>query len=330
MIPTDTNRALKNKLVFMAKILACCLILVLLLISCVGGETQPVPEIETEQVVSQPQVTEQPATSTSTLVVPTDTTQPTNTSTPTETPVPPTTTPTPTETPIPATPTVDIDATIRSANILLFEDMFFSRYIKQAMDEAGYVYTDIGDRIGTFKNEMLSDTQWDLIIAAAEGRGGVEGEFFDYIKLQLDKGASVIMEIWILDWVVGGRIQPILYECGIDFQANWVNPSDRGVYWIDPDHPLANEPNEVSLKRFVNYWIGDVGDLVELSPGSQAQIIGGTSGDSATRNGLITVCYDGRLILQTFSTHDHPQEEMVNLWQNYIYYAMKNRALSGE
>jgi hypothetical protein len=220
---------------------------------------------------------------------------------------------------------VDLAAAMQSAKIILFEDMFFSRYIKQALDEGGYTYTDVADRLGTFQKELTSDTKWDLVIAAAEGRGGVQGEFFDYINQQLENGASMILEMWTLDRVHDGRIQPVLEKCGIEFQDDWVNPSNRGVFWADPSSQIANEPNEVTLTRFTNFWEGDVGDLVMLSPASQATILGSADEANATMDGLITVCYDGRLLLQTFSTHDHSQDTMVKLWQNYVYYMLSNR-----
>ncbi len=280
---------------------------------------------------SAPPVTEavvEPAT-----IPPTSTTAPTDTPLPSPTPIPPTETPLPstsTATAIPPTetqpaPTVDIKAAIQSANIILFEDMAYSPYIKEALDQGGYTYTNVADRLGTFQKELLSDTKWDLIIAAAEGRGGVAGEFFDYIAKQLDNGASVIMEIWILDYVAEGRIQPILEKCGIEFQGNWANPSNRGVYWVDDTLPIANEPNKVSLTRFTNYWDGDVGDLVSLAPNSSAQILASADEPNSSHNGLLTVCYDGRLLLQTFSTHDHPEATMVQAWQNYVYYMLSNR-----
>jgi hypothetical protein len=300
----------------MKRLLILCIVFLMLFSACNLTATPAAP--------TQP-IQEEPSPS---PVPPTDTPPPTATPEPSPTPVPPTDTPTPlppTDTPVPPTPTVDLVAAMQSANIVLYEDLFFSRYVKTALDEAGYIYTDVGDRLGTFQNELLSDTKWDLVIAAAEGRGGVQGEFFDYIYQQLEDGASVIMELWILDWVAGGRIQPILDECGIDFQANWVNPSNRGVFWTDPAHPIANEPNQVSLTRFTLFWEGDIGDLVSLTPGSSATILGSANEGNASRNGLITLCYDGRLLLQTFSTHDHPQETMIQLWQNYVYFMLSNR-----
>ena len=293
-----------------------CIVFVMLFSACNLGAPAPTATQPVQEIVE------------ATPIPPTNTPEPTATLEPSPTPVPPTDTPTPlppTDTPIPPTPTVDLAAAIQSANIVLYEDLFFSRYVKTALDEAGYIYTDVGDRLGSFQEELLSDTKWDLVIAAAEGRGGVQGEFFDYIYQQLESGASVIMELWILDWVAGGRIQPILDECGIDFQANWVNPSNRGVFWTDPAHPIANEPNQVSLTRFTLFWEGDIGDLVSLTSGSSATILGSANQGNPSRDGLITLCYDGRLLLQTFSTHDHSEETMIQLWQNYVYFMLSNR-----
>jgi len=278
-----------------------------------------------------PTATSQPLQPTAVPALPTTapsaTLQPSATSIPpTETPLPPTSTPTaipPTDTPPP--PTVDVEALIKSANIIVFEDMVYSRFIKEALDDGGYGYTDVADRLGTFQKQLLSGTKWDLIIAAAEGRGGVAGEFFDYLKDQLENGASVILEMWTLDYDAGGRIQPILDKCGIELQANWVNPSNRGVYWVDNNLSIASEPNEVSPSTFVTFWDGDVGDLVKLSSGSSAQIFASANKPNPSQDGLITLCYDGRLLLQTFSTHDHSEGTMVDLWQNYVYYMLSNR-----
>jgi hypothetical protein len=291
----------------------------IILSACQSGTVAPAVET---QAPAQP--TAIPPTAT---VAPTDTPQPSPTPVPpTETAVPPTEAPTdvpPTDTQ-PA-PTVDIEEAIKSANIIVFEDMFFSRYVKKALDEGGYTYTDVADRLGSFQKELLSDTKWDLIIAAAEGRGGVSGEFFDYLNQQLDNGASVILEIWILNEVAEGRFRPILDKCGVEFQANWVNPANRGAYWNDDTNPFATTPNTVSPSRFSNYWDGDVGDLVSILPDSDATILASANEPNTTRDGLITLCYGDYLLLQTFSSHDHSESTMVDLWQNYIYNMLVNR-----
>jgi len=311
----------------MKRVFLLALILVMFASACSGGGSP----------VSQAQPAQEQAAATQaepTAIPPTATTEPTATPEPSPTPVPPTNTPVPptaTPTEIPPTntptpePTVDLQAAVKSAKIILFEDMWFERFIKPAMDEAGYEYTDVGDKVGTLKNELLSDKKWDLLIAAAEGRGGVEGEFFDYIQQQLDAGASVILEMWTLDWIAEGRIKPILEKCGIEFQKNWVNPSSRGVFWSDPNHPIANDPNQVMLNRFSNYWTGDVGDLVRKTKGSTATILASADQANSEENGLLTLCYDGRLLIQTFSTHDHAKATAAQAWQNYIWFMLSNR-----
>jgi hypothetical protein len=305
---------------YLLPILLNLVLILVLLTGCNASATQSAP---TQPAAVQPTETARP---TDTSIPPTNTPVP-----PTNTSVPPTSTPVPpTNTPVPPTPTVDMEAAMKSAKILVFEDMVFDPYIKTALDKAGYKTTYVADRMGSFKKEIQSDTKWDLVIAAAEGRGGVQGEFFDYIKQQLDGGASVIMEMWTLDTNAKGRFAPVLEECGIQFQANWINPSNRGVFWTDASHPLANEPNQLSLTHFTNYWVGDLGDLVSKTPGSKAQIVASANAGNPEKDGLITVCYDGRLILQTFSTHDHAAADAVKLWQNYVYFALKTRIQNGQ
>ena len=306
---------------YMLPVLLNLVMIIVLSTGCSVSTPQSAPT-QTQLVQAQPTETTRP---TDTAIPPTNTPIP-----PTNTPVPPTSTPVPpTNTPVPPTPTVDMEAAMKSAKILVFEDMVYAPYIKTALDKAGYKTTYVADRMGTFKKEIQSDTKWDLVIAAAEGRGGVQGEFFDYIKQQLDQGASVIMEMWTLDSNAEGRFAPILEKCGIKLQANWMNPSNRAVFWTDPSHPLANEPNKISLTHFNNYWTGDVGDLVSKTSDGKAQIIGSANAANTDKDGLITVCYDGHLILQTFSTHDHPSADMVKLWQNYVYFALKTRIQGG-
>jgi hypothetical protein len=39
--------------------------------------------------------------------------------------------------------------------------------------------------------------------------------------------------------------------------------------------------------------------------------------------GVIAICHDDRVIIQTFSSHDYRQEDVVRLWENYIYTTLK-------
>ena len=132
--------------------------------------------------------------------------------TPANTPAPDPTQPkTPTE--IPPTPTPDIDAMVKSAKILLFEDMageYEVRYVKNALDIMGLSYTDVGDASGEFKTQLLSGTDWDLIIVSNEARSNIQGEFFVYLNDHLSNGTAEIIEVWALDEIASGKISNIL------------------------------------------------------------------------------------------------------------------------
>ena len=85
---------------------------------------------------------------------------------------------------------------LKSAKILLFEDMSASRHIrivKEALDEAGYFYLDVGSAKGWFKTQLLSGVAWDLVIAAAEADRQFGGEFCDYIVSQVGRGSAAVV-----------------------------------------------------------------------------------------------------------------------------------------
>jgi hypothetical protein len=254
------------------------------------------------------------------------------TSQPTE-PPPPTALPLPTETPLPTpeppTPTPDIDTWMKSSNILLFEDIagaFLVRYIKDALDGMGLPYVDVKDAVGDFKGQLLSGTDWDLIITGVEARSGVQGEFFSYINDQINRGSSVILEVWNLDDVGGSKASTLLTNCGVKFQKDWWNPPDgsRSIWWLVPEHPIFHEPNDgVLLSHYNLQWFGDAGDFIMKLPGSDATILAGNLAWEKDNHGTIAICKDGRFIIQTHSTHDYHKEDMMRLWQNYIYNALK-------
>ena len=257
--------------------------------------------------------------------------EPTPTAAPTNTPLAPPPTETPPPTDVPPTPTPDFEAWMKSAKILLFEDVageYMDRYIKTALDTMDLTYVDVKDAVGDFKAQLLSGTDWDLIITGVEARTGVRGEFFDYLNDSLNNGSSVILEIWDLDELAGGKISSLLLRCGIKFQADWWNPPDetRSIWWLAPDHPIFHEPNEgMSLAHYSVYWSGDVGDLIKLGTGGDATLLAGNLAWEKGSHGTLATCLDGRFIIQTFSTHDYHKEDAILLWQNYIYYGLKNR-----
>jgi hypothetical protein len=265
----------------------------------------------------------------SNAVPPTATSAPTSLA-PTEPPpsvAPPTELP-PTSTEVPPTPTPDFPGMIKNAKILLYEDMagtYQPRYIRDALDIAGLSYVDVGDASGNFKQQILSGTDWDLIIVGAESRSKVQGEFFVYLLDEINKGTAVIIEIWNLDDIGGGKFSSILTKCGLEFQSDWYNPKSPSLWFLAPEHPVFHEPNEgISLVNYLGYWKGDSGDLIRLSPGSEATLLAGNIATEKQRYGTLATCLDGRVIIQTFSSHDYHREDVTRLWQNYVYFTLKS------
>ena len=258
---------------------------------------------------------------------------PSNTATPAPSATP-TITPTRTETPVPPTPTPDIGAFKNTAQILVYTDGLTTQdflsgtapvnYVIQALEQAGYHFVDTTGRVGDLKNE-LSNKQWDLILVSAEDRASVRGEFFAQLRTQLKGGAVIVLESWIFDKDDDFSTLFLLDDCGIRVQDDYTDSHGRAISWSQPDHPLLTVPHSnIDLTRSINFWSDDIGDLIELAPGSSATILGSLNG-STRDQGVLTVCHDNRLILQTFSTHDHHQEDMIKLWQNYAYYGLQQR-----
>ncbi len=150
------------------------------------------------------------------------------------------------------------------------------RYIRDALDIAGLSYVDVGDASGNFKQQILSGTDWDLIIVGAESRSKVQGEFFVYLLDEINKGTAVIIEIWNLDDIGGGKFNSILTKCGLEFQSDWYSPKSPSLWFLVPENPVFHELNEgISLVNYVGYWKGDAGDLIRISPGSDAILLAG-------------------------------------------------------
>ena len=135
----------------------------------------------------------------------------------------------------------------------------------------------------------------------------------------------MIIEHWNLDDLSGGQAATILTRCGVRI-SDWWDPPDtaRSLWPLYGEHPIWHEPNEgMSLANYTLYWIGDVGDFMKLVPGSDAILLAGVYAQVKDQNATLATCLDGRLILQTFSSHDYHREDVVRLWQNYVYNALK-------
>ena len=104
--------------------------------------------------------------------------------------------------------TVDVEAMYENANILLYEDIHYDpgvlRYYRETLDRMGLKYNDVGSAKGNLKMELVAGAPngkpWDLVIIASEHHGkSIPGEFFNYAVEALDKGSSVILEVWFVD-----------------------------------------------------------------------------------------------------------------------------------
>lgn len=282
-------------------------------------EVQPQPTATTK---TQPQ----PTATTETQPQPTATTetQPEPTATTEAQPAPTATTEAPAS-------DVSFEEWMKSANILVYEDMAgvftISRYVEEALDRMGLDFVDVKDAMGHYKEQLLSGAPggqaWDLIISAKEARGDVQGEFYVYLNDALTAGSSVIIEEWQLDQIGLGKISTILGRCGVAYQDNWAyEPVDWQLLWpVDGSHPVHHQPNEgVALTNPTQYWSSaDIGDLIKLPPGSNATPLWGARVNVDDSFLTAVSCMDNQLIIQTYSTHNYGYERVVAMWQNYIY-----------
>lgn len=235
-----------------------------------------------------------------------------------------------------AEPEQSFDEWLDDVDILLYDAMLGrgdTPVIENAIDGLGLGANteNVGTAIGDFLSSMNSAVQWDLIIVGSEFRSQVQGEIFDALANEIERGSSVVLETWYIDQVYNGRIQPVMQRCGISFHQDWWRDNNADlnsflVYLLEPDAKLFSQPNTIGM--LIPYdirWIDDVGDTVEVVPGADATLLAGRLPNEHNSYGLITECLDGRIVWQTFSTHDYKDSEMLNLWQNYIYNALEAR-----
>jgi len=229
----------------------------------------------------------------------------------------------------------DLNSFLKTARVLIYEDVAGSSLIPDVKDAADGLglknYTDVGDDVGKFLQLAGGATNYDLIIVAAEARSIFKGELFDAVISQVSRGASVVIEIWYLDQIINGKVKPLMNQCGVDYFNNWVRSAsfDKNDFiplWLEPTNPIFNKPNVISLLRNRYYWTGDVGDLMQLTANSTAHQLAAPVSYSYTRDhGVLYSCIDGRMVLQTFSTHDYADADMQQLWQNYMYNTLQAR-----
>jgi len=223
-------------------------------------------------------------------------------------------------------PTEDVEARIKAAKVLLYEDtdsLGLGQWIQDALDEMGLQYTQTGSYSGHFMEYLNSGVKYDLIIVGTENQTQVRGEFWDaiYTRLTRDK-AALIAEVWYLDREAAGPISKILGLCGVRYRSQY-NPSES-IYWWAPTHPVFNEPNTaLPLLHYINIF-KDSGDKLMMATGGDATLLAGLSVKQSPGEAVLATCYGGRIVLQTFLNHNYREHEVKPLWQNYIHYTLKN------
>jgi len=226
-----------------------------------------------------------------------------------------------------ATVTPDLDARIRSAKVLVYEntdELNAGMWIGEALEGLGMEYTQTGSYSGHFMEYLNSGVKYDLIIVGAEAKDKISGEFWDLISSRLTRDkAALIAEVWYLDKEANGPINKILGPCGVRFRIDW--PLAESIYWWEPDHPVFNEPNVVlPLLHYNRFWANQAGDKLMMGSGGDAVMLAGLSSRPSSGEGVLATCFEGRVIIQTFSDHDFREAEVIPLWQNYIHYTLKN------
>ncbi len=236
----------------------------------------------------------------------------------------------------------DLEAFMKSANILLYEDMVNDpkvyRYVKKTLDGMGLPYKDDGSAKGWLKNDLLAGAKggnpWDLVIIAVEYRSGISGEYFEYLMDVLNQGSSVIVEAYHLDQISQGTVSTILTKCGVQVYPYFGKTRTLVDILVWPisgtSHPILKEPNSgLSFSKAVGYWpYNDLGDLVALTGQGDAQILMGTKANEKSRDGVLTTCMNGQFTLMSFSSHSFSYQTMMPLWENMISNALNVRMQS--
>lgn len=228
-------------------------------------------------------------------------------------------------------PMAGMDEKIRNAKVLIFEDtneLGIGQWIEDTVRRMGIKnYTQTNDFSGDFMEQLASPTKWDLIIVGAEAKTKVQGEFWEVIMNHVNKKVAIVAEVWYLDLLGGGKIKSFTSECGIAYASNY--DLAESIYWWDTESPVFTTPNNVaSLVHYNRYWDAQCGDKVRTTGGGDAQLLAGWKTKPDSRGGLITSCMGGRTIIQTFSNHDYHEDQIKDLWENYITYTLTNHFLA--
>jgi len=158
----------------------------------------------------------------------------------------------------------------------------------------------------------------------------VQGEFWDVITPKVtSQNTALIVEMWYLSQIANGRIQSLTSRCGVEFQKT--RGEVESIYLLDSTHPVFSTPNGgFSLTNYFGYWKDKGGDYLRLTGSGDASLLAGGFLREKSSYGLLASCLEGRVIFQTFSSHDYHQEDMQMLWENYIINTLSNHFLAEE
>ncbi|NPV78055.1 MAG: hypothetical protein HPY59_16975 [Anaerolineae bacterium] len=293
--------------------------------------SQAIAKIAAESTLQAPQDTQTPLVITATF-------EPT---------LPPTETPLPSETATPAVTatlnavehTRQIEARIKAANVLIYDEpdgqgRLVPRISKAvaAMGFSGGNIVNTSNYLGNF-DRLLRTQTWDLVILSAQSRDRVEiGSLgvLDPISNHIARGGALIVETWNLDEDQSALAGLLLNVCGARVEKDWHRAenytyADFLIPALKADSPVFSRPYTIAMPlRPTVFWPGDAGDLLRLDATGSSKILAGVLSSDPNNYGLLTSCLDGRMVLQTFSTHDYSLYETVHLWQNMMQYTLAN------
>lgn len=283
----------------------------------------------------------------STLQAPQDTQTPLVITATFEPTLPPTETPLPTETATPAiTATLNpveftrqIEARIKAANVLIYDEpdgqgRLIPRISKAVADLgfSGGSVVNTSNYLGNF-DRLLRTQTWDLVVLSVESRDRTEiGSLgvLDPISDHIARGGALIVETWNLDEDQSALAGLLLNACNAHVEKDWHRASnytyaDFLIPALKADSPVFTKPYAISMPlRPTVFWPGDAGDLLRLDGSGNSKILAGVLSSDPNNYGLLTSCLDGRMLLQTFSTHDYSLYETTHLWQNMMQYTLTN------
>lgn len=252
--------------------------------------------------------------------------------------------PAPVSPPMPQPQAESLKERMAAARILLYEDMVgqpkVRRYVKETLEKMSVPFEDLGNAVGRLKERLVfgasAGEPWDLIILAVEDRNTIypSGEFFEYIQDNMDRGSSVILEAWMLDQIGESKAKPLLDKCGVgidNYTGAYMNDMDMVLWPVNSDILLTEPNNYPKLTKPIFFWKPtDLGDFMKLTGTGDAKILIGRKSSENTKYGVLVTCMGGRLILQTFSSHNYYLDAMETVWENYIYNALKVRFVGAQ